>query len=54
MPRSAGDVLISTVIVDSLLHCRHHDSHFYFATSDEYKPLLDELVSKWGINDDAP
>lgn len=49
MPRSAGDVLISTAIVDGLLHFRHTDADFYFATTEPYKPLLDKLVEKWDI-----
>lgn len=41
MPRSTGDVLMSTAIVDSLIQARHKDSDFYFATLPEYKELFD-------------
>jgi len=43
MPRSAGDVLLSTAIVSSLIKERHFDVPFYFATSEEYRPLLKSL-----------
>lgn len=43
MPRSTGDVLISTSIVNSLLSSRHFDEPFYFATSPQYKDLLKGL-----------
>lgn len=43
MPRSAGDVLMSTAIVKSLIGNRHFDTPFYFATLEEYKPLLKKL-----------
>lgn len=43
MPRSAGDVLLSTAIVKSLIVNRHFDTPFYFATTEEYKPLLKKL-----------
>lgn len=41
MPRSTGDVLISTAIVDSLIQSRHSDSDFYFATEPQYQELLE-------------
>ncbi len=43
MPRSTGDILLSTAVVDGLLNSRHMDSDFYFATSPEYKELLEEF-----------
>lgn len=43
MPRSTGDVLMSTAVVDGLLRSRHVDSDFYFATSPQYKELLEEF-----------
>ena len=42
MPRSAGDVLISTAIVDSLIKSRHDDCDFYYATLPEYQEMLEE------------
>lgn len=48
MPRSAGDVLISTSIVSSLMG-RHADADFYFATNKEYRPLLQQLVEEFGV-----
>lgn len=47
MPRSTGDVLMSTAIVDALITSRHQDSDFYFATLPQYKELLEEFE---GIN----
>lgn len=41
MPRSTGDVLLSTAIVDSLIKNRHTNSDFYFATRPEYQELLE-------------
>lgn len=45
MPRSAGDVLISTAIADSLIKNRHYpeECDFYFATSKLYLELLEEI-----------
>ncbi len=41
MPRSTGDILISTAIIDSLIKNRHPDDDFYFATLPEYRELLE-------------
>lgn len=43
MPRSTGDVLMSTALVDSLIKSRHRDSDFYFATTPQYKELFEEF-----------
>lgn len=43
MPRSTGDVLMSTAVVDGLIRSRHKDSDFYFATLPQYKELLEEF-----------
>lgn len=40
MPMSAGDVYISTAVVDSLKK-RHPDHRIYFATDDKYQSILD-------------
>lgn len=50
LPQSAGDILMSTVIVDSLIKSRHFDADFYFATKEEYKSLLEGLVELYNIN----
>ena len=42
MPQSAGDVLISTPIVNALKN-RHFDCDFYFATTEPFKPLLSSI-----------
>ncbi len=43
MPRSAGDCLLSTAVVDSLRKARHMDSDLYIATLPEYKQLFSAL-----------
>lgn len=48
MPQSAGDILICTAIVDSLIQARHLTSDFYFATTDVFRPLLEGLQQKYG------
>ena len=49
MPRSAGDVLISTALVDSLIKSRHfEDCDFYYATLPEYKEMLEEFDTRVG------
>lgn len=50
MPRSFGDIVICTSIVNSLIQSRHQDDEFYFATSKEYFDLLKGLVDKFDIN----
>lgn len=47
LPRSAGDTLIATAIVDSLILGRHFDTPFYFATNEPYTDLLNGLKSKY-------
>lgn len=51
MPQSAGDCLISTAIVHSLICSRHWDTDFdfYIATQEPYKPLFDKLVKDFGV-----
>ena len=48
MPRSAGDVLLSTAIVASLIKHRHPTDTYdwYFATTQPYKDLLSDLKVK--------
>lgn len=52
MPRSAGDVLISTAIVDSLIVNRHPKNQcaFFFVTSEQYKELTQKLVEDHNIH----
>lgn len=47
MPRSTGDVLICTALVDTLIKTRHGETPFYFATSPEYRDILDGLSEKY-------
>ena len=49
IPRSFGDVVISTSIIQSLIVNRHAEDDFYVATTPQYKELLDGLVEKHGI-----
>lgn len=48
MPRSAGDCLLSTAVIDSLINSRHakDKSDFYVATLPEYKSLFSALDVK--------
>jgi glycosyltransferase involved in cell wall biosynthesis/ADP-heptose:LPS heptosyltransferase len=50
MPRSFGDIVICTSIVNSLIQTRHAEDEFYFATLPEYRELLNELVAEHEIN----
>lgn len=50
MPRSFGDIVICTAIVNSLIQSRHENDEFYFATSKEYFDVLKALVDKFDIN----
>jgi glycosyltransferase involved in cell wall biosynthesis len=49
MPRSFGDIVIATSVVNSLINNRHMEDDFYFATSPQYKELADELVERYGV-----
>lgn len=47
MPRSFGDVVISTSVMNSLIQRRHSQDEFYFLTDDMYAELADGLVEKY-------
>lgn len=47
MPRSFGDVVISTSVVQSLIVNRHAEDEVYFATSPEYKEILAGLSEQF-------
>lgn len=49
MPRSFGDCIISTSIIDSLIKTRHSEHDFYIATSPEYK----EIFKKFEVENGA-
>lgn len=49
MPRSFGDVVISTAVMNSLVCNRHSGDEFYFVTSPEYREIADALVSQYGV-----
>lgn len=49
MPRSFGDVVIATAVMNSLINNRHMEDEFYFATTPQYKELADQLVENYGI-----
>lgn len=49
MPRSFGDCVISTSIIDSLIKTRHSEHDFYIATSPEYK----EIFKKFEVENGA-
>lgn len=51
MPQSAGDCLMSTAIVSSLIMSRHQDtdSDFYIATKEPFKPIFSKLVDDYGV-----
>jgi ADP-heptose:LPS heptosyltransferase/glycosyltransferase involved in cell wall biosynthesis len=40
MPRSFGDVFLSTAVLDGLMKEIPKDAHIYFATDDKYAPVL--------------
>lgn len=48
IPQSAGDCLISTAIVNSLITFRHSDCDFYIATSPQFMALFDKIVEMHG------
>lgn len=50
MPQSAGDCLISTSIINSLIINRHPEDvcDFYIATSPQFKDIFNKIVSQYG------
>lgn len=50
IPQSAGDCLISTAVINSLISFRHHSSEcdFYIATNSQFAPIFDEIVEIHG------
>ena len=51
MPQSAGDCLISTSIIHSLILSRHWDTDFdfYIATTPPFQPLFNKLKEGFGL-----
>ena len=51
IPQSAGDCLISTSIINSLIQMRHpvEDCDFYVATTEPFLPLFEGLVEEHGV-----
>lgn len=51
MPQSAGDCLMSTAVIKSLILRRHPDTDhdWYVATKESFVPLFDALVEDFGV-----